>query len=304
MNSLGMRERELGEKGTHQVRILVLGDSFTFGTGVEAEDVYPRQIETTLHDARHANVVVINAGVPGYGTLQETLWFERLVDVVKPDPVLLGFFLGNDFLANSHLIEWAVIDGYLVNKTDNGSRLFLTQKLGIPPEIKIALHTRSHLYTALMNAWSTIVVNAGLATKMEEFEIYHSRPSPMAERAIAATKVVLDRLASDCNKRHLPLAIVSIPDRWTEDKLNGESEYDINRAADVLRGLVQEESVLFLDLGQALRGNGEYYYPVDGHLTRVGHQVVGTAIARSLLDGDLQPLLRRDVSQATHQRRH
>lgn len=91
-NSLGIRERELTNKAIGERRILILGDSFTFGAGVETDEAYPRRVEEFLRAEGCPEAMVINAGIPAYSTLQEAIWFKRIVDLIQPDAVILGFF--------------------------------------------------------------------------------------------------------------------------------------------------------------------------------------------------------------------
>jgi len=118
INADGLRDREIGKKRDGELRILVLGDSFTFGAGVTVQEAYSRQIEERLRKDWNLRVTVVNAGVPGYGTEQAAAFFERVVERVQPDTVLLGFFIGNDFYDNLHLNQYKMVQGscFLVGK--------------------------------------------------------------------------------------------------------------------------------------------------------------------------------------------
>jgi len=79
-----------------------VGDSMTFGSGVSYTESLPGMFGG-LAAGRDGlqNVEVVNAGVPGYGTAQELLFYERLAPVVEPDLVVLVFFTGNDLQDNA-----------------------------------------------------------------------------------------------------------------------------------------------------------------------------------------------------------
>jgi len=88
------------EKSPNTVRILVLGDSVTFGHGSVAEHAYPFLLEQKLRAWRpDVDWQVWNAAVPGYNTSQELAQLLEVGPRFKPDLVVVGFF-ENDFVDN------------------------------------------------------------------------------------------------------------------------------------------------------------------------------------------------------------
>jgi hypothetical protein len=69
-------------------RVLMLGDSITFGSGVRDEETF-----CALMAQRYD---VVNLGVEGYGTDQELLKLEREGLAYHPDVVVLNFTVAND----------------------------------------------------------------------------------------------------------------------------------------------------------------------------------------------------------------
>jgi lysophospholipase L1-like esterase len=115
-NALGFRGPEWdGARRAAGLRVLVLGDSCTFGLGVADEETYPAQLEQDLRK-RGRDAAVFNAGVPGYDTVQEADLLDRLSTVVRPHFVVVTW-LPNDLLRAGHERDRAirVIDGYLVD---------------------------------------------------------------------------------------------------------------------------------------------------------------------------------------------
>lgn len=93
-NSLGLRHPELGPKSDDEFRILVLGDSITFGDYVAFDETYPALLERRL-EGRRPQVTVINAGLPGASTSNELFHYLEIADAVDPDLVLVGMYLND-----------------------------------------------------------------------------------------------------------------------------------------------------------------------------------------------------------------
>jgi lysophospholipase L1-like esterase len=71
-------------------RVLALGDSCTFGLGVQDGETWPAQLEGVLQ-VSGLDVEVINAGVPGYSAYQGRRLFETRGLALEPDLVLVTF---------------------------------------------------------------------------------------------------------------------------------------------------------------------------------------------------------------------
>lgn len=93
INAAGLRGPEV--RRDEPRRILVLGDSFAFGVGVDDDHTLAAQLGALLGPSWE----VLNGGVSGYSTDQELLWFERL-ESLRPEIVVL-VVCDNDFGANT-----------------------------------------------------------------------------------------------------------------------------------------------------------------------------------------------------------
>lgn len=115
-NSHGWRDAERTfEKKPGIRRIAAIGDSFTFGTGVDDGERF-----TDLIQAAGPGLEVINLGVTGYGTDQELRVLEIEGTRYNPDVVLLIAYAGNDLgdIGYDRLYSWpkplyAVVNGGL-----------------------------------------------------------------------------------------------------------------------------------------------------------------------------------------------
>lgn len=103
INALGFRDQRdyAVEKAPGTFRILVLGDSVTFGHGALDETTYPYLLEQQLKAWRgDVNWEVWNLGVPGYNTRQELDYLTEVRSRYQPDLVIVGFY-SNDFDGNA-----------------------------------------------------------------------------------------------------------------------------------------------------------------------------------------------------------
>lgn len=91
-NQFGYREREfIVPKPPGIFRVMVLGDSFTYGYGLDAEDAYTRVAENILRGKLGPSVEVLNFSLPGYSTLVEAEILKKYIEMVAPDLIVIGF---------------------------------------------------------------------------------------------------------------------------------------------------------------------------------------------------------------------
>jgi hypothetical protein len=81
---------EIGPRGP-RTRVFAIGDSFTYGLGVEDHETYSAVL------SRLAGIEVINGGVNGYGVDQAVLLYEKESPDLRPDVVVLGYFVDDFF---------------------------------------------------------------------------------------------------------------------------------------------------------------------------------------------------------------
>ncbi len=89
-NSLGFREREIPAK-SQRYRIVVVGDSFTWGQGIERDERFSNRLERMLGPSYE----VLNFGIPGDNMPEHLIRLEPALSV-SPDFVLLQLYI-NDF---------------------------------------------------------------------------------------------------------------------------------------------------------------------------------------------------------------
>lgn len=93
INSDGFRDDEYSVERNEAYRIVVLGDSLTFGWGVEKEDTYEAILERELSAVRPTEM--INTGHGNYNTEQQVNLFREKGLKYNPDKVVVFFFIND-----------------------------------------------------------------------------------------------------------------------------------------------------------------------------------------------------------------
>jgi lysophospholipase L1-like esterase len=97
-NALGLRDGEVTDDG--RIRILAIGDSCTFGWGVEQREAYPQVLQVLLDGgAGPGGYRVINAGVPGYTSHHGLAYLQERGPALRPAIVIAGYGF-NDIVAH------------------------------------------------------------------------------------------------------------------------------------------------------------------------------------------------------------
>lgn len=98
LNKEGFRDNDYPLiKSQNTFRIIGLGDSFTYGSGIkDVNDIYLKKLEALLNQNNIQNYEVLSFAKPGINTKKEIEILKDDALKYNPDMVILGYFL-NDF---------------------------------------------------------------------------------------------------------------------------------------------------------------------------------------------------------------
>lgn len=260
-------------------RVLVLGDSFTEGVQVGEEDLFTAQLERELPD-----IEFINAGVGGYGTVQEYLFLASEGLKYSPDLVLLMFF-ENDLSDNCLSYypgfgprPYGVVrsDGVHVVEELDPSEF---TKFLLPAPFRLTLNAHSYLYYYL-NSRIYHRLDAGAMRQAQRLDM---RKTSEGDR----TKVfleILDRMQGLLRTGNIDLLVALIPKREELAKREGST---VEAVAELCRAKGVAHLSLLERFAREDTSDRHLYFPQDMHWTRDGHRIaageIGSSLASSFL---------------------
>lgn len=273
ISSDGLRGGELSpRRADGPRRVVVLGDSFAFGLGVDEGETFPAQLEALLR-GRGLPVETANLGVPGYHTGQELAWLERAGFALDPELVILLYY-GNDEIGEAF-------------QYDPAFRVLYGDALPVPYALK-GLFARSAIYRWLARA------DIGRRRRGGELSSLGSRHWPVTEDR-------LERLFRACAERDTPLLIANLPLLWSSEALASptgpghENSERVNRLAELHSVPLVDLRPVLLALRQA---PGDDFLrriltspdpPQDHHLTAGGYAIIARAVGDRVIDEGLLP---------------
>jgi lysophospholipase L1-like esterase len=129
INNVGLRDdRTIApDKAEGTTRILMLGDSVTFGFGVTLENTASRRLQTLLNASNPARrFEVLDAGVGNYNTAMEVASYRLERRMLQPDIVVLNYFINDaeptPVAHGTFLTRHSLAAVYLNNRFDSASR--------------------------------------------------------------------------------------------------------------------------------------------------------------------------------------
>jgi len=283
INHLGLRDREhLYERPSGVKRILVLGDSFAWGYGVEAEERFSQRLETSL------GVEVINAGVSGYSTDQELLWLKAEGVKYEIDFILL-VLAGNDIGDNHRQLVHNIY--YKPQFVSEGGQLVLQ---GYPaprtsPQGRLTywLSQRSALAFFLVQRYFDLQFSyREIRGDSRQVEASANGPDTAAG-PFDLTIALLAEMRTIAESRDIPFMIVATKRWWNAPP--GATYEDFIAA-------LRAEHYLVLDVETVPGFDAEaMVIPGDGHWNPAGHEFVAELIQNLI---ETQQLLNESVSAA------
>ena len=321
INKYGLRNKDIIlDKKNNNKRIIVLGDSFTFSNAIPEEYIFTSQLEKTLNQDSTEKYTIINAGVEGYGNIQELLLMRRLAgNEIKGDIYLLMIFI-NDILDDLCLsygdaTENLIQPKYILGK-DN--KLFLSRSPqkqlsesgNLIPVRKnenkfVTIETMKIKFASFAQAKPQIIYilnKLGFNIKFPRVPGLISGwfDNNILNKGLPIMRESIKEIKEEAEKNQASLYVCLIPsplqvypdtygpllkktfpnDKQVESWLNNKLI-----PQEFIKKICDELEIPFLDLLPILyeNNNKDYFIPMEGHFNERGHSIVGSSLAKFII---------------------
>lgn len=263
-----------------QDRPWCIGDSYTFGQGVEHEHSFVGLLQATGEPA----LAFLNAGVPGYGPVQYRQLIEELVTRDRtPRRVLIVTYLGNDF----HDCVWKAEDVRVADRILKRRR-----------DLRGLIKRSSHLYRLVSRVYHrTVPAPEAPGFRDVMFDAKNWESGILADSR-QRYRDEFSRIASTCAAHGITLSVVIIPTRGAVGEIRRraadeapEIQGDPTIPAVYAGQVMQELGIRYIDLTPALLHEpiDKTYFRHDGHFTPVAHRIAADEIRKHYRETKREP---------------
>lgn len=297
-NAAGLRAPEgygAGNRGANESRILLLGDSFTLGWGLDSHETFASVLEERLaKEGRPATV--IPAGTEGYSTDQECLWLENRGVAYQPNVVVV--------LPYANDVVWNAQERYLAFGKPRFDDAAGTASTATDHRSAFVKYSRliNKLASIRMAMGSVLEVPGGGRMQLDDWVFLKSKP-PEAEAGWKKTEAIAKRMVAKGTAMGAKVVCAPIPNRFEshmEDGVAFESAsrvpsggLDFTIPARRFGEVFTAAGATVLDtvgpVKAAAASGQRLYFQQDWHFNAAGAQVFANALYDGLAKANLLP---------------
>ncbi len=303
INDAGVRDEPIGPKAPDERRIVILGDSIVMAVQVSLDQTFAKQLERQLnaHAVSSAGTPplhyrVINAGVQGYGPVEELLFYQRGPAAFQPDLIIQTLFVAND-ASDALGSAWRLAP----DAAKRAAAQSVTQE-DLPTTIRRVARS-SMVYQIARQQWALAVERVGAHAPERPLRAYLREPSPDIDRGLDITRQCILQLRDLGAAHAAKLALILMPARLQVDDADyGRLQETVAQAGGVLvrdeatdrfRRALEPLGIPMLDPLPAFRRalpGPDIFYQTTVHLTPHGHALLAADLAtflreKRLVDG-------------------
>jgi hypothetical protein len=269
-------------------RILFVGDSFTFGVGVDDSATYPARVDARLRRWCERPTEAVNGGVGGFGTSHELSFLQHYGWRLEPDVVVLGF-LTSDPEDNSLNGLHRLVDGQLeeIPESQRPGWGLIRAHRHVPGYNWLVRHS------TLFN-WTRLKVGSLVAQRAAAHEAARAR-APAADdqggeqrelERWRLTAAIFGRVRAQADSHGARLVVAIIPHGSTLAEYYARGR-DV--AVDRMLEICRQQKLVCINVSESIqrsrpRATPGSFYLREGHFNATGYDLVAHAVAARLAE--------------------
>jgi hypothetical protein len=309
-NKFGFIDRDYPLQKTPGVyRILFVGDSFGWAGGQEGN--YTALLERQLdnHYGYH-RIDIINAGYPMTHTAEQLVILKKYGLQYHPDLVILGFFVGNDFIDGNPNRKRIVVNDLYIDIDRRREHIILGYPIVFQSRLLLYVKQKYKIFTELRKAASeprqqlsqeqpgTFAEATFLDLERAELEFFNINSSRKGrfQKNINYILQSIAEMDALLKSQNIKFIVAIYPDVFQINKtlLKGIVErfrlriedYDLDLAQNILKSFLQSKDISYIDFTDRFRSEGQekdLYILRDSHWNRSGNQLAADILFETLV---------------------
>ena len=279
ISSQGLRDVDyLPKNGTNTYRVLVLGDSHTFGWGVDDQNIFAKVLEHRLNSyGTKVKYEVINTGTMGYGTGHEYQFLKKVGLGFKPDLDLIAMDLLHDIENNNNY--YTIQDSRL---TRNSKPCWFSNSRTIVQYIPLSsfLRENSHLFK---------FAGIKILSKLNLVKNWFQKPKDDVSNSfhnaydLTVTKGIFNLLKEEIDALGIKLTVVLLPEMRPYNN-------ELLRSFEQFLMIQQFNFISLIEKFEQIPNSSDFTFEQSPHFNSKGHRFLAEQMEKFLKTENLVAL--------------
>ncbi len=256
----------------NNLRIMVIGDSYIAGGGIEAKDRFSQQLKLILekNNKKYDDIFVLDVSKPSSNTLDNNQTYFHFVDSFKPHIIILGYNL-NDVEGNleKQKGETGTGNSYAVTNS-NAKQTFIKKVYKIYKKSEFMNFVFHKLHTEL-KAHGVIFPNSEFDLTLKSY--YQDKEN------WKKSKLLLQEVTDDAKKKNIQLIVLKFP----EINLIEYPQLFLKTETIIRNFYNQSPSVLYINGSEIFNVENSKDYMLskyDGHPNEKAHKKMAVIVSK------------------------
>jgi lysophospholipase L1-like esterase len=280
INSKGFRDNEKIYDSSKN-KILILGDSFTEGFGVNLEDSFPKKLQQIL-EQNNFFFDVLNAGISGNNLVDYIETYKNyFVKDEKIKVVVIALYIGND-----------LIDSYNVRNPENVKKKNITFTLKNFAAENLTLYNIANRFIKSNPKINKFFVNLGLVHERRILDKYQINNELLKTKVIYSMKLI-NEFQKNINDKKFLLLLIPAKEQIDSNYWNflvdiqeeKNDKLDVKYSINLIEQITNEYELKYInlfDIFSTYKKEEPLYFKYDPHINALGHELIANELFKKI----------------------